>query len=197
MKGSARPACGAIFRKSCRPRPAPASSLYSRAGYGASTPVKLPRAARLHAHRGARRAAETARCRSAFAAGCCSAIPTAPRSRRSMPAAHQDHRVEGVAMIAPHFIVEDISVTSIAKIKTAYETTEPEGKAGALAQGRRQRLLWLERRLARSRSSATGIFPNISPISACRSRSCRVWMTSMGRCARSRSRRKSAIVRSM
>ena len=41
---------------------------------------------------------------------------------------HQDHRVEGVAMIAPHFIVEDISVTSIAKIKTAYETTELKAK---------------------------------------------------------------------
>jgi pimeloyl-ACP methyl ester carboxylesterase len=37
---------------------------------------------------------------------------------------HQDHRVEGVAMIAPHFIVEDVSVASIAAIKTAYETTE-------------------------------------------------------------------------
>src|SRR6202166_463970 len=37
--------------------------------------------------------------------------------------AHQDHRVQGVAMIAPHFIVEDISVSSIAEIKTAYETT--------------------------------------------------------------------------
>jgi pimeloyl-ACP methyl ester carboxylesterase len=34
-----------------------------------------------------------------------------------------DHRVRGVAMIAPHFVVEDISVTSIAEIKTAYETT--------------------------------------------------------------------------
>jgi pimeloyl-ACP methyl ester carboxylesterase len=42
--------------------------------------------------------------------------------------AHQDHRVEGVVMIAPHFIVEDISVTSIAKIKTAYETTELKAK---------------------------------------------------------------------
>ena len=42
--------------------------------------------------------------------------------------AHQDHRVEGVAMIAPHFIVEDISVASIAKIKTAYETTDLKAK---------------------------------------------------------------------
>jgi pimeloyl-ACP methyl ester carboxylesterase len=36
----------------------------------------------------------------------------------------QDHRVRAVAMIAPHFIVEDVSVASIAEIKTAYETTD-------------------------------------------------------------------------
>ena len=42
-------------------------------------------AARLHAYRGARGAAEAARRRSAFAAGFWSAIPTARRSRRSMP----------------------------------------------------------------------------------------------------------------
>jgi pimeloyl-ACP methyl ester carboxylesterase len=41
---------------------------------------------------------------------------------------HQDHRVEGIAMIAPHFIVEDISVASIAKIKVAYETSELKAK---------------------------------------------------------------------
>jgi pimeloyl-ACP methyl ester carboxylesterase len=34
----------------------------------------------------------------------------------------QDHRVRALALIAPHFIVEDVSVTSIAEIKTAYET---------------------------------------------------------------------------
>src|SRR5260370_33867753 len=38
--------------------------------------------------------------------------------------AHQDHRVQGIAMIAPHFIVEAIYVTSIAEIKKAYDTTD-------------------------------------------------------------------------
>jgi pimeloyl-ACP methyl ester carboxylesterase len=32
-----------------------------------------------------------------------------------------DHRVRGLAMIAPHFVVEDISVRSIEDAKTAYE----------------------------------------------------------------------------
>ena len=42
--------------------------------------------------------------------------------------AHQDHRVRGLALIAPHFIVEDISVTSIAAIKTTFETTDLKAK---------------------------------------------------------------------
>src|SRR5207237_5675990 len=33
----------------------------------------------------------------------------------------QDHRVRGLSLIAPHFIVEDISVSSIAGIKSEYE----------------------------------------------------------------------------
>ena len=40
----------------------------------------------------------------------------------------QDHRVRAVAMIAPHFIVEDVSVASIAEIKTAYATTDLKAK---------------------------------------------------------------------
>ena len=39
-----------------------------------------------------------------------------------------DHRIRGVAMIAPHFVVEDISVTSIAEIRTAYETSGLKAK---------------------------------------------------------------------
>jgi len=33
----------------------------------------------------------------------------------------QDHRVRAVAMIAPHFVVEDIGLTSIAETRNAYE----------------------------------------------------------------------------
>src|SRR5246127_5375720 len=40
----------------------------------------------------------------------------------------QDHRVREVALIAPHFIVEDMGVASIAEIKTAYETTNLRDK---------------------------------------------------------------------
>ena len=95
---------------------------YSRAGYGASTPVKLPRPLDyMHTE----------------------ALETLPKLldaigfRRGLLLGHSDgasiaaiyaggvadHRVCGVAMIAPHFVVEDVSVASIAGIKTAYETT--------------------------------------------------------------------------
>ena len=66
--------------------------------------------------------------KSVFAAGCCVGHSDGASIAAIYTGAHQDHRVEGVVMIAPHFIVEDISVTSIAKIKTAYETSELKAK---------------------------------------------------------------------
>src|SRR5580692_1145346 len=101
--------------------------LYSRAGYGASTPVKLPRPLDyMHVE----------------------ALETLPKLldaigfRRGLLVGHSDgasiaaiyaggsgdHRIRGLALIAPHFVVEDISVSSIAEIKQAYETTELRSK---------------------------------------------------------------------
>jgi pimeloyl-ACP methyl ester carboxylesterase len=100
---------------------------YSRAGYGASTPVKLPRP---------------------FDYMQIEALETLPKLldaigfRRGLLLGHsdgasiaaiyaggvQDHRVRGVAMIAPHFVVEDISVASIEEIRRAYETTDLRAK---------------------------------------------------------------------
>jgi hypothetical protein len=102
--------------------------VYSRAGYGASTPVKLPRPLDYMHVEALDVLPKLLDARSAFAAGCCSGIPTAPRSRRSMPAPIRITASQGVALIAPHFIVEDISVASIAEIKTAYETTNLKEK---------------------------------------------------------------------
>ena len=101
--------------------------VYSRAGYGASTKVELPRPLDyMHVE----------------------ALEVLPRLleqigfRRGLLVGHSDgasiaaiyaggvadHRVRGVAMIAPHFIVEDISVTSIAEIRKVYETTDLKSK---------------------------------------------------------------------
>ncbi len=96
---------------------------WSRAGYGASSPVALPRPLdymqiealevlpKLLAEIGFRRGllighSDGASIAAIYAGGV------------------QDHRIRGVAMIAPHFVVEDVSIASIAQIKQAYETTD-------------------------------------------------------------------------
>jgi len=101
--------------------------VHSRAGYGASTPAKLPRPLdymdiealevlpKLLDQIGFRRGLLIGHSDGASIA----AIYAGSR---------QDHRVQGIAMIAPHFIVEDMSVTSIAEIRRAYETTDLKAK---------------------------------------------------------------------
>jgi pimeloyl-ACP methyl ester carboxylesterase len=97
--------------------------VYSRAGYGRSSPVALPRPL-TYMHDEA-----------------CDVIPAlldAIGFRRGILLGHsdgasiasiyagtrQDHRVGGLVLIAPHFFPEDISIASIAEAKRAYETTD-------------------------------------------------------------------------
>lgn len=101
--------------------------VYSRAGYGASSPVSLPRKVEyMHAE----------------ALDVLPKVLDAIGFRRGLLLGHsdgasiatiyaggvQDHRVRGLSLIAPHFVVEDISVESIAAIKTTYETTDLKTK---------------------------------------------------------------------
>ena len=97
--------------------------VYSRAGYGASTKVALPRPLDYM---------------SIEALGVLPDLLDTIGFRRGLLLGHSDgasiaaiyaggagdHRVRGVVMIAPHFVVEDVSVTSIAEIKEVYETTD-------------------------------------------------------------------------
>jgi len=96
--------------------------VYSRAGYGASSPVTLPRPID-YMHREALDVLPKLLARIGFRRG----ILVGHSDGASIAAIYaggvQDHRIRAIALIAPHFIVEDISVTSIAGIKTAYETT--------------------------------------------------------------------------
>ena len=137
---------------------------YSRAGYGASTPARLPRPLdymQVEACEVLPKLLDAIGFRRGLLLGHSDGASIAAIHAGS----HQDHRVEGIVLIAPHFIVEDISVASIAEIKTAFETTNLKQKADALAQGRRQRLLRLERRLARSGIPRLGYFriPRLYP----------------------------------
>jgi pimeloyl-ACP methyl ester carboxylesterase len=96
--------------------------VYSRAGYGASSPVTLPRGSD-YMHREALDVLPKLLAQIGFRRG----ILVGHSDGASIAAIYaggvQDHRIRAIALIAPHFIVEDISVTSIAGIKTAYETT--------------------------------------------------------------------------
>jgi len=96
--------------------------VYSRSGYGASSPVMLPRPVD-YMHREALDVLPKLLAEIGF----CRGILLGHSDGASIAAIYagsvQDHRVRAIALIAPHFIVEDISVTSIAEIKTAYETT--------------------------------------------------------------------------
>jgi pimeloyl-ACP methyl ester carboxylesterase len=100
---------------------------YSRAGYGASSPVTLPRPLdymHIEAFDVLPKVLETIGFRRGLLLGHSDGASIAAIYAGS----RQDHRVQGIALIAPHFIVEDISVKSIAEIKTTYETTDLRAK---------------------------------------------------------------------
>jgi pimeloyl-ACP methyl ester carboxylesterase len=100
---------------------------YSRAGYGASTAAKLPRPID-YMQIEAREVLPKVLDRIGFRRGLLLGHSDGASIAAIYAGSHQDHRVEGIALIAPHFIVEEISVASIAAIKTAYETTNLRDK---------------------------------------------------------------------
>lgn len=101
--------------------------VYSRAGYGASSPVTLPRPLD-YMHIEALDVLPKLLDEIGFRRGLLLGHSDGASIAAIYAGAHQDHRVQGVAMIAPHFVVEDVSVTSIAEIKRAYETTDLKTK---------------------------------------------------------------------
>jgi pimeloyl-ACP methyl ester carboxylesterase len=101
--------------------------VYSRAGYGASTAATLPRPLD-YMHIEALDILPKLLDQIGFRRGLLLGHSDGASIAAIYAGGVQDHRVRGVAMIAPHFVVEDISVASIAEIKTAYETTDLKTK---------------------------------------------------------------------
>ena len=100
---------------------------YSRAGYGRSTPVPLPRPLdymQREAFEVLPRVLDAIGFRRGLLIGHSDGASIATLYAGGVA----DHRIRGVSLIAPHFIVEDISVRSIAEIKQTYETTELRAK---------------------------------------------------------------------
>jgi pimeloyl-ACP methyl ester carboxylesterase len=97
--------------------------VYSRAGYGASSPAKLPRPLdymHIEALQVLPKLLDTIGFRRGLLAGHSDGASIAA----IYAGGTGDHRIRGLALIAPHFVVEDVSATSIAEIKQAYETTD-------------------------------------------------------------------------
>src|SRR6202166_1334371 len=101
--------------------------VYSRAGYGASTPAKLPRPLD-YMHVEAVEVLPKLLDAIGFRRGLLVGHSDGASIAAIYAGSHQDHRIEGIALIAPHFIVEDVSVASIAEIKKSYETTNLKEK---------------------------------------------------------------------
>ncbi|MBR0899505.1 alpha/beta hydrolase [Bradyrhizobium tropiciagri] len=95
---------------------------YSRAGYGASSPAVLPRQPD-YMHREALDVLPKVLERIGLRRGLLLGHSDGGSIAAIYAGSHQDHRLHGIALVAPHFIVEDVSVASIAETKTAYEAT--------------------------------------------------------------------------
>ena len=96
--------------------------VYSRAGYGASSQVKLPRPLDYMQIE-----ALDVLPKLLDAIGFQRGLIVGHSDGASIAAVYaggvQDHRIDGVVLIAPHFIVEDMGLKAIAETATAYKTT--------------------------------------------------------------------------
>jgi pimeloyl-ACP methyl ester carboxylesterase len=100
---------------------------WSRAGYGQSSPVKLPRPL-TYMHDEARVILPKLLDAIGFQRGFLIGHSDGASIATIYAGSHQDHRLDGLVLIAPHFVVEDISIASIRDAKTAYETTDLKAK---------------------------------------------------------------------
>ena len=101
--------------------------VYSRAGYGQSSPVKLPRPLS-YMHDEARdvlpRLLETI----GFQRGLLIGHSDGASIAAIYAGSHQDHRVGALVLIAPHFFTEDPGIASIEEARQAYETGDLRAK---------------------------------------------------------------------
>lgn len=94
---------------------------YSRAGYGRSSPVKLPRPLS-YMHDEARETLPLLLDVIGFQRGLLVGHSDGASIAAIYAGSHQDHRVGGLVLIAPHFFTEDAGIASIVEAGKAYET---------------------------------------------------------------------------
>jgi pimeloyl-ACP methyl ester carboxylesterase len=95
--------------------------VWSRAGYGKSSPVRLPRPL-TYMHDEARDVLPELLDTIGFRHGILVGHSDGASIAAIYAGSHQDHRIGGLVLIAPHFFTEDSGIASIAEAKRAYET---------------------------------------------------------------------------
>ena len=95
--------------------------VYSRAGYGKSSPVKLPRPIS-YMHHEARESLPRVLERIGFQRGVLVGHSDGASIATIYAGSHQDHRVRGLVLMAPHFVCEDVTAKSIAEARDAYDS---------------------------------------------------------------------------
>ncbi len=95
--------------------------VYSRAGYGKSSPIALPRPL-TYMHEEARETLPRLLGTIGFRRGVLIGHSDGASISAIYAGSHQDHRVGGLVLIAPHFFTEDSGIASIVEAKKAYET---------------------------------------------------------------------------
>lgn len=101
--------------------------VYSRAGYGQSSPVALPRPP-TYMHDEARDVLPALLTAIGFQRGILLGHSDGASIAAIYAGTHQDHRLGGLVLIAPHFFTEDSGIASIVDAKKAYETTDLKQK---------------------------------------------------------------------
>jgi pimeloyl-ACP methyl ester carboxylesterase len=95
--------------------------VYSRAGYGKSSPVRLPRPLS-YMHDEARETLPKLLDAIGFRRGLLIGHSDGASIAAIYAGSHQDHRVGGLVLIAPHFFTEDPGIASIVEARKAYES---------------------------------------------------------------------------
>jgi len=97
--------------------------VYSRAGYGQSSPVKLPRPLS-YMHDEARETLPLLLDAIGFQRGLLIGHSDGASIAAIYAGSHQDHRVGGLVLMAPHFFTEDMGLASIEEARKAYATSD-------------------------------------------------------------------------
>jgi pimeloyl-ACP methyl ester carboxylesterase len=101
--------------------------VYSRAGYGRSSPVHLPRPL-TYMQDESRDVLPTLLDAIDFRCGVLVGHSDGASIAALYAGTHQDHRLGAIVLIAPHFFTEDSGIAAIAEAKKAYETSDLRGK---------------------------------------------------------------------